>query len=89
MKKNQSICQTDQYGNKCWYLNNLIHREDGPAYEGVVGTKVWYLNNRCHRTDGPAIEWFDGHKEWFYHGEQIDCSSQKEFERLINLKALW
>ena len=36
-------------GNKQWYLNGRLHREDGPAYEGSDGTKKWYLNGELHR----------------------------------------
>ena len=32
-------------GNKLWYLNDKLHREDGPAVEGADGTKKWYLND--------------------------------------------
>lgn len=32
-------------GDKCWYLNGKLHREDGPAIEYLAcGTKTWYLN---------------------------------------------
>jgi len=53
------------------------------------GTKRWYLNGQIHREDAPAVEWIDGYKVWYYHGQLVNCSSQKEFERLIKLKALW
>ena len=33
-------------GNKFWYLNGKMHREDGPALEYPDGGKRWYLNNR-------------------------------------------
>jgi hypothetical protein len=26
-----------------WYLNDKLHREDGPALEYVDGRKYWYL----------------------------------------------
>jgi hypothetical protein len=32
-------------GNKSWYLNGQLHREDGPAIEYVDGHKSWYLDN--------------------------------------------
>jgi hypothetical protein len=32
-------------GEKYWYLNGLLHREDGPAYEGYNGYKEWWLND--------------------------------------------
>ena len=31
-------------GDKLWYLNGKLHREDGPAIEHVDGRKSWYLN---------------------------------------------
>ena len=32
-------------GTKEWYLNDKLHREDGPAMEFANGTKWWYLND--------------------------------------------
>ena len=29
---------------KEWYLNDQLHREDGPAVDGADGSKAWYLN---------------------------------------------
>ena len=58
--KNGLITHPD--GTKIWYLNDQLHREDGPAYEHPGGTKVWYLNGQCHRADGPAAEYPDGFK---------------------------
>jgi hypothetical protein len=31
--------QIDQYGNREWYLDDQLHREDGPAVEGADGTR--------------------------------------------------
>ena len=31
-------------GDKSWYLNDKLHREDGPAFEGFDGHKEWWLN---------------------------------------------
>jgi len=31
-------------GDKYWYLNGKLHREDGPAVEWADGYKSWYLN---------------------------------------------
>ncbi len=31
-------------GSKEWFLNDKLHREDGPAIEYASGTKYWYLN---------------------------------------------
>ncbi len=52
-------------GNKHWYLNGKLHREDGPAIEYADGHKFWYLNGRRHRVDGPAIEFPNGTKHWY------------------------
>jgi hypothetical protein len=51
----------------CWYLNNWLHRTDGPAYIGVNGYQGWYLNGKLHRTDGAAVIW-DGTQEWYLNG---------------------
>jgi len=66
VNNNQPICKIDKEGTKRWRLNNLPHREDGPA-----------------------AEYIDEGKEWWVDGDQIQCSSQKEFKRLLKLKALW
>ena len=34
-------------GDKLWYLNGELHREDGPAIEYCNGDKYWYLNGRA------------------------------------------
>jgi len=89
-KNNQPICKIDEDGDKQWILNGRFHREDGPAIEyGGDDYRAWYLYGQRHRIDGPAVVWGNGDKYWYYHGKHINCSSQKEFERLINLKALW
>ena len=31
-------------GTKYWYLNNKLHREDGPAMEFIDGGKYWRIN---------------------------------------------
>jgi hypothetical protein len=52
-------------GNKRWYLNGKLHREDGPAIEYANGEKRWYINDKHHREDGPAIEYVNGEKHWY------------------------
>ena len=58
-------------GDKAWYLNDQLHREDGPALEYATGTKEWWLNGNRHRTDGPAIEMADGYKSWWLNDNYI------------------
>ena len=51
------MCDIDSYsveyisddGDKEWYLNDKLHREDGPAIEHADGAKEWYV-------DGEQIE---------------------------------
>ena len=56
-------------GNKYWYLNRKLHREDGPATEYANGTKFWYLNGKLHREDGPAVEHANGAEFWYLDGK--------------------
>jgi hypothetical protein len=65
------------YGTKEWYLNGKLHREDGPAYEGVDGLKSWWLDGLRHREDGPAVERVDGTKAWWLKGK---CYSKAEWK---------
>ena len=57
-------------GDKLWFLNNKLHRTDGPAIEYANGDKFWYLNNKLHRTDGPALEYSDARRggSWYLNG---------------------
>ena len=54
----------DEYGTKIYRINNLLHREDGPACEYSNGDKWWYKNGLLHREDGPAVEKANGTKYW-------------------------
>ena len=42
-------------GDRFWYLNDELHREDGPAVELSNGYKEWFLNGVRHRAEGPAM----------------------------------
>jgi len=33
-------------GDKFWYFNDELHREDGPAIEEADGTKHWYYHGK-------------------------------------------
>ena len=57
-------------GNKRWFLNGKIHREDGPAVEWPDGSKEWLLNGSHHREDGPAVERASGAKQWWLNGKR-------------------
>ena len=57
-------------GDKCWYLNDNRHREDGPAVERADGARFWYINGKKHRIDGPAEEWGNEFKFWYLNDER-------------------
>ena len=61
----------DQKCNSSWWVNDLLHREDGPACEYANGGKAWYLHGKLHREDGPAAEHADGSKEWHLNGVKV------------------
>ena len=67
-------------GMDVWYLNGLIHREDGPAVIWDDGTKMWYKRSRLHREDGPAVVYDDGEKEWWI--EAVNLSKEEWLKRL-------
>ena len=86
--KNGLIVDAD--GNKCWYLNDKLHREDGSAIECANRTKRWYKNGERHREDGPAIEWANGDKSWWLNNKKY---SKQEYEieiqkRIPNFEAI-
>ena len=56
-------------GNKHWYQNSELHRDNGPAIEDANGDKAWYQNDKYHREDGPAVEDAEGTKYWYQNGE--------------------
>ena len=67
-------------GDKAWYLNDKLHRTDGPAIEYPDGTKEWFLNGKRHRVDGPAIEHSDGTKAWYLNGKPVKEEELFQFE---------
>ena len=50
----------------------ILHRLDGPAYEGASGSKAWWVDGKRHRLDGPAYEGAyegaSGDKAWYVDG---------------------
>lgn len=79
----------NKLGTIKYYLNDKLHKKDGPAVIIPNGDKYWYLNDLFHREDGPAIEWNNGSKQWYKNGklhringsavEWVDNSSIKEY----------
>ena len=62
--------EINKFGTKRYYLNNKLHREDGPAVECADETKFWFLNGLLHREDEPAIEYANGDKIWCKNGQR-------------------
>ena len=58
----------DDDGTKRWWLDDKLHRLDGPAVVHSNGTIAWCANGACHRLDGPAIVRINGDKEWYKNG---------------------
>jgi hypothetical protein len=57
-------------GTRRWYLDGLLHREDGPAVLYPDGGREWWRFGQLHRDRGPAIERADGSEEWWQGGKQ-------------------
>jgi hypothetical protein len=70
----------DSDGNVFWYVNDQLHRTDGPAIEWANGSCFWYINGQLHREDGPAGERADGSYEWCLYGRS--CSFAEWFDRV-------
>jgi hypothetical protein len=75
------VMKTNAGGTKEWYLDNKIHREDGPARESASGDKSWWLKGKRHREDGPAVEWADGSKSWLLNDK---CVTEEEHKAAMN-----
>jgi hypothetical protein len=78
------IVKVDDCGTNRWYLDDKLHRENGPAIEWVDGTKCWCLNGVFHRVDGPAIEYANGSKEWYLGGvKYTEANWRKQLQKTV------
>jgi len=68
-------------GDKAWYLNGKLHREDGPAFEGANGDKYWWLNGERHREEGPAVEHANSGKHWYLNNKRV---TEEEHKRMTS-----
>jgi hypothetical protein len=78
----------NENGTKCYYLNDLLHREDGPAVEWTDGYKAWLINGEHHREDGPAIEWENGNGKLEYFLNDEKYSKQDYWKEIKKRKSL-
>ena len=60
----------DSFGHVRYFLDGMLHREDGPAVELSNGSKFWYIDNLHHRIDGPASIWYNGDMAWWHYGKR-------------------
>ena len=82
-------------GSQSWRLNNVFHREDGPAYTAANGYRAWYLHGKLHKVDGPAIILENGEAGWYLENKRM--LSYEEFqektgcadETIIMFKLRW
>ena len=54
-----------------WLVNDLLHREDGPAVIWSFGKQEWWVKGKRHREDGPAVIWPNGDQEWWINHVNI------------------
>lgn len=100
--ENKPECEIDHEGTKRWYLEDIPHREDGPAFEYPNGDKVWWFHGKIHRLDGPAIVRGDnGPSGWFVNDcdvtdliikwskeNDIDLNNLTEMDKAL-IKLVW
>jgi len=51
LKKTRCYVGIDKEGTKRYYVNKILHRENGPAKEYANGEKVWYQHRNYHREE--------------------------------------
>jgi hypothetical protein len=66
-------------GDKHWYQNGKLHREDGPAIEEKTGAQYWFKEGKLHRSNGPAVIRTNGEMKWYTEG--IELNTQKQTEK--------
>ena len=71
---------------KEWFINGLVHNENGPSIERTCNTSLgrttrrsWSLYNLLHRENGPAII-SDIGKQWHLYGRRY---TKKEFDKIL------
>lgn len=65
-------------GDTHHYLNEQLHRDDGPAYERKDGIHAYYQHGKLHRDDGPALVYPNNpqlNQYWIY-GKKYSTFSQ-------------
>lgn len=60
--------KVDELGTEVYFLDNVIHREDGPAMIEKDGSAHWFRHGDRHREGGPAVIMANGNEYWFHNG---------------------
>ena len=69
--KEQPECEVDKNGTKRWYLNDELHREDGPAVEHTDGGKEWWLHDKLVHPE-QIVDYHLIRGTFCYYDEQTD-----------------
>jgi len=75
-------------GDIGYYLNGILHRDDGPAFIYPNGNMYYYLNGERHREDGPAIIWNDGSLAYYINNNDI-TKEVKDWIIENNIPKVW
>lgn len=60
---------TESLGSTHYYLFDVLHREDGPAYVSVNGDEKYSIGGLTHSySDKPAVIFYNGAKIWYWYG---------------------
>ena len=73
-------------GAEEWFLNNKLHRTDGPAVYPRIPTMVFTW--KTSPKDGPAVIYPDGYEEWFLMVKNTEEQHEQEMERRNNVSTL-
>ena len=76
--------EVDDEGNKFHYVDDKLHRVDGPAIEYSDGGKEWFQFGKRHREDGPAMDFGNHRLFWYLYGEE--CTKKEYDVLLVSLK---
>lgn len=61
--------QVRSAGAIIYYLDGILHRQDGPAIEWEDGSFQWYKNGFLHRENGPAVT-SGKNQYWYFNGKR-------------------
>jgi hypothetical protein len=100
-ENNQLVKEIGYYSNgqkhyEFYYLNDKLHRENGPArqywYEnGKKCYEDYHLDNKYHREDGPACQyWYENGKkcyeDYYLNGKKVSKEEVMNTSKTINIK---